>query len=115
MLNILYKSEDCSTSHSHHTIEQSSMSNSSEALNIFYKIFEVVDEWDEDVNSDNKPKIANNEEKSGSKSDITQVVWSKGDFTPKTTRLRRVPDALKRVVYYNIYNDLKTIPLNFDK
>ena len=47
------------------------MANSSEALNIFHKIFEVVDEWDEDVNSGNKPKIDNDEEKSGSKSEIT--------------------------------------------
>ena len=81
------------------------MENSSEAMNIFFKIFEVVDEWNEDKREQ--------EEESRKKVVIEKVVWTDAEFTPKTTRVRKVPDAPKRPRCYKVYSDLEVIPLAF--
>ena len=79
------------------------MEGTSPALEIFNKIFEVVDEWDEECD----------QKETCDKGKIVQVVWSNGDFTSKTTRVRIAPDAPKRPRCYKVYNDLKVLPLDF--
>ena len=47
------------------------------------------------------------------KDKTVKIVWIDEEWTPKTTRVRKAPDAPKRLRCYKVYKDLEVLPLDF--